>query len=251
MEKYDRRFFLQQRDESRQAAREVIPIIFSMFRPRSVIDVGCGVGTWLTVFNELGIDDFQGLDGAHVERSLLEIPQDRFRAIDLNEDFAPGIGRRFDCAMSLEVAEHLRPASSKQFVTALTALSDVVLFSAATPAQGGTGHINEKWLEFWASLFREAGYVPVDCLRPVIWDNDRIVWWYRQNMVFFVLENEVAKVFPEWSSPRAGSLPLSIVHPELLLWADQRRKRFRNTFVRDVAEYRRTVQAYRNRTSSE
>jgi SAM-dependent methyltransferase len=244
--KYDRSFFLEQRDESRRAAREVIPVLFAMFRPTSVIDVGCGVGTWLTVFNELGVDDFQGVDGTHVDRSLLEIPDSRFHAVDLNSDFAPTFQRRFELAMSLEVAEHLEPSSSKRFVQSLTSLSDVVLFSAAIPAQGGTGHINEQWLEFWAILFREAGYVPVDCLRPIIWNNDQIVWWYRQNMIVFVQENQVERIFPSFDSESSISRPLSLIHPEFLVWAENRHKWFGNTYHRDVAEYRRLVNIHRD-----
>ena len=70
----------------------------------------------------------------------LAIPRECFSAVDLNKSFE--VDRRFDLAMSMEVAEHLVPESSANFVRSLTRLSDIVLFSAAVPGQGGTNHIN-------------------------------------------------------------------------------------------------------------
>ena len=55
------------------------------------------------------------------------------------------IDRRFDLALSLEVAEHLPPECGSEFVQTLTDLSSVILFSAAIPFQGGTDHLNEQW----------------------------------------------------------------------------------------------------------
>src|SRR5579862_3100091 len=60
------------------------------------------------------------------------------------------LGRSFDLAMSFEVAEHLPPDAAKGFVDSLTRLAPLVLFSAAIPFQGGVGHINEQWPEYWA-----------------------------------------------------------------------------------------------------
>lgn len=56
--------------------------------------------------------------------------------------------RRFDLAMTIEVAEHLTPVRADSFVEDLTRLSDVVLFSAAIPAQGGINHVNEQWQSY-------------------------------------------------------------------------------------------------------
>jgi len=60
-----------------------------------------------------------------------------------------------------------------------------VLFSAAVPRQGGTAHVNEKWATYWAEKFAAHGYVAVDCIRPGIYGNPRVEWWYRQNALIF------------------------------------------------------------------
>lgn len=96
----------------------------------------------------------------------------------------------FELAQSLEVAEHLYQEYAPNFVKLLTSLSDVVLFSAAIPYQGGVHHVNEQPPAYWAELFAKEGYVCIDCLRERIWEDDSISTWYRQNIMIFVHESK-------------------------------------------------------------
>jgi hypothetical protein len=160
---YTNVFFDTIRGGSRRSAQVVVPIVLQMLHPKSVVDVGRGDGTWLSVFRELGIRETVGLDGDYVDRRQLQIPQDQFEATDLSSPF--GLPRTFDLAMSLEVAEHLPPQSAEGFVDCVTQLAPLVLFSAAIPRQGGTQHLNEQWPEYWAALFRARDYLPIDCIR--------------------------------------------------------------------------------------
>lgn len=50
----------------------------------------------------------------------------------------------FDVAESLEVAEHFEAKYAQNFINLLTSLSDIIIFSAAIPLQGGTHHVNEQ-----------------------------------------------------------------------------------------------------------
>src|SRR5699024_10679550 len=119
---------------------DIIPTV------HSAVDVGCGVGTWLSVLAAWGVKDIQGYDGDWIDTALLEIPAAHFSSRNLTEALAPPAAR-FDLAMSLEVAEHLPASAARTFVKSLTAQSDFVLFSAAVPHQGGRHHVNEQWLE--------------------------------------------------------------------------------------------------------
>lgn len=94
-------------------------------------------------------------------------------------------------------------------VADLVSLAPVVLFSAAVPGQGGTGHINEQWPEYWAALFQSHGYECLDCIRPKIWRESRVDAWYKQNLLLFVRKDQVAR-FASMQSPA----PLSMVHPD-------------------------------------
>jgi hypothetical protein len=119
--------------------------------------------------------------------------------------------------MSLEVAEHISAASADIFVRNLTELSDLIVFSAAIPGQGGTFHVNEQWPEYWAEKFKRAGYVVVDCMRKEIWHNEQINFWYRQNILVFVSEKILAK-FDVLKPYLITTDPafLTRIHPELL-----------------------------------
>lgn len=191
---------------NRQAAIEVVPIIMNLFNPSSVADLGCGLGTWLQVFNEMGVREIAGYDGTYVDLSKLCIERDFYFPVDLEKPLIEK--RRFDLVLSLEVAEHLKPESAELFVQSLVRLSDILVFSAAVPGQGGQHHINEQWPSWWAQLFEKQGYQFYDIFRPQIWNNQLVDWWYRQNM-FLVTKPSVADKYNFTSSCRA------LIHPEL------------------------------------
>jgi len=211
---YDGAFYLSQQDGSLRSAEVVVPIILEHVDPRSVVDIGCGVGGWLAVFHRHGIEDICGVDGGDVKLDRLRIRPEYFRPWNLGTPF--DLKRRFDLALSLEVAEHLSPQRAAGFVKDLTKLADVVVFSAAIPGQGGWHHINEQWPAYWADLFERERYSPIDCLRERIWRNPDVDSWYAQNIMFFV-RNDMLTNYPGLTN---GILhrpmpPLSLVHPRL------------------------------------
>jgi 2-polyprenyl-3-methyl-5-hydroxy-6-metoxy-1,4-benzoquinol methylase len=140
---YDRDFFDLRDASALQSARVVAPLVYDLLRPRTVVDVGCGRGAWLRAFQECGVEHIQGLDGDYVDREMLLIAPQSFTPYDLSR--LKKIDGHFDLAICLEVLEHLSPESGCNVVDALTGAASVVLFSAAIPGQGGTGHVNEQW----------------------------------------------------------------------------------------------------------
>lgn len=212
---YSRKFFAGQREGSDRSAHRVVGLVVDLVRPGSVADVGCGVGAWLASFAEAGVGRVLGFDGDYVPRDMLRIPRDRFVPVNLQE--ALPTDERFDLAMSLEVAEHLPEAVADRFVATLCGLAPVVLFSAAIPLQGGTGHINERAQSHWARKFAARGYRAVDAIRPVIWGDDSVKFWYRQNTLLYASEgalasNERLRIAAERTDERM----LDLVHPALL-----------------------------------
>lgn len=201
---------------SLRSARVVLPLVFDVVSPDSVLDVGCGVATWLSVCSELGATDVIGLDGDYVDRRQLFVAPDRFRATDLERPF--DLQRRFDLVMSLEVAEHLPPETADAFVANLVAHGDVVLFSAAIPEQGGAHHVNEQWPAYWADRFAQHGFLPADHLRPLVWLDDRVEAWYAQNVLLFVAARRLVDLPRLAASVPAGGVPLPLVHPRIYDW---------------------------------
>jgi SAM-dependent methyltransferase len=180
---YDQEFYSRQIDESLQSAMIVAPLVMRLAEVSSVIDVGCGLGAWLRAFAENGVPRLRGIDGRYVDTSNLYMPRECFTAVNLTEPIK--IYEHFDLAICLEVAEHLSSRFSAQLVRELTDLAPVVLFSAAVPGQGGTGHVNEQWPEYWCNLFKERDFAMLDPIRPLIREDCRVKWWYRQNIVMF------------------------------------------------------------------
>jgi SAM-dependent methyltransferase len=209
---YDPAFYGRHRDGSASSARAILPRVAEWVAPRSVVDVGCGLGSWLAAWGELGVADVVGVEGGHLPEDGLAVPRERVLVRDLEQPF--DLGRTFDLAMSLEVAEHLRPASAEGFVASLAALAPVVLFSAAIPFQGGTGHRTERWPAWWAERFAALGYRGVDCVRPLVWTDERVAPWYAQNAILYVREDRLA-AFPSLHAiaERQPAAPLPLVHP--------------------------------------
>jgi SAM-dependent methyltransferase len=213
---YDARFFEALRDGTRKSAAVAVPLLIKLFRPESVVDVGCGTGLWVQTFCEHGFIDVLGIDGSWAANAHLDIPGALFQEHDLTEPLR--LERKFDLALCLEVAEHLPTEAAQTLVESLTKLAPIVVFSAAIPSQGGNGHINEQWPSVWTALFAACGYRGFANLRHQLWSAEGIEVWYRQNMLCFVAANRTEVITQltarEYESPSA---PLDVVHPELFL----------------------------------
>jgi SAM-dependent methyltransferase len=192
MSNYDAVFFDYVNSGSIRSAEHVLPHLIDHVTIDSVLDVGCGQGAWLHVWNKLGITDYQGIDGDYVDRSLLLIDEDRFVARNLEENF--DLGRRFDVVQSLEVAEHLPESAASRFVESLVRHGDLVLFSAAAKGQGGDNHINEQDYGYWQQLFARHGYTAIDYLRPLLKECDDVEPWFRYNISLYATSERLEKL---------------------------------------------------------
>ena len=212
---YPESFYAQQSDGSLASAQGVVPLLREMFDPHSVVDVGCGVGGWLAEFRREGVEDVVGLDGAWLNSSQLRIPEEAFRVVDVSRPIE--LGRGFDLCLCLEVAEHVAEEHAQQLVDSLVSLAPLVVFSAAIPLQTGTHHVNEQWPHHWASRFEKRGYAVLDCVRPRIWEESAVQWWYAQNMLVFV-RDDVLLQRPDLHelAERTQRSMLNLVHPRML-----------------------------------
>lgn len=190
------------------SAAVIVPLLMERFRPASVLDVGCGTGNWLAEFVRRGVPTIHGFDGPWVPLERLKIPAERFTLLKLDAGLPPRVP--VDLAMSLEVAEHVSPDVGDRLVEFLCASAPVVFFSAAIPGQSGSGHVNEQYQDYWVERFRRRGFAAFDLVRPVVWTDARVSYWYRQNCLVFADENARVRFglveMPFIASP---------VHPEL------------------------------------
>jgi SAM-dependent methyltransferase len=228
---YKSEFFKLHQEKSLSSARTVIPLILQYIQPTSVLDVGCGNGTWLKAWQEQGVKNISGVDGSYINTDELLISNNYFTAFNLEEGFKKE--KKSDLVTCLEVAEHIRPEFAETFIESLCSLSDVILFSAAIPGQEGTYHFNEQYPNYWVSLFKKYDFIPIDCIREKIWDNPKISWWYRQNILFFV-KKEILPNYPElqneskWSRDKIISLVHPLLFEEKVRQIDHLKKLLRN-----------------------
>lgn len=221
MTQYTKDFFDSQKDGSYASAQAVVPLVMGLVSPKSVVDIGCGVGTWLSVFQKNGVIDVLGVDGEWVNAEQLFIPRERFIPKDFEKPFT--IKKKADLVVCLEMAEHIPDTSADGLVESLVRIAPVVLFSAAIPLQEGVHHINEQWPSYWAERFKKHGYIPVDCIRRNIWTNENVRFWYAQNTFLYVNEKHLSHYPKLEEEVRCGNnVALALVHPTKYLQAIER-----------------------------
>jgi SAM-dependent methyltransferase len=194
------------------APKEIVPVLVKLFAPSSVLDVGCGIGTFLAHFKHAGVPKVSGIDGPWVNKNLLlqHISAEEFKEHDLSKPFHEDTP--YDLVLSLEVAEHIDPAYADVFVRNLVQAGKVIVFSAAVPNQGGQNHLNEQWTDYWKEKFLKHDYIVHDILKPYFWNNPDIFFWYKQNMVVVTHKDYV------FNSNVSYNTLTDVVHKEMFLF---------------------------------
>jgi SAM-dependent methyltransferase len=225
---YNEGFYLDQKDSSYRSATIVLDFLFRYYCPKSVVDVGCGLGTWLKVCREKGVKTIKGYDVNEMPADQFFIDRNLVEIIDLEKPVA--VSQTYDLALSVEVAEHIDPGHTERYLDYLTALSDVILFSAANPHQLGMGHVNEQPPTYWSERFGRRQFLCFDLLRPTLMNVEGISWWYRQNLLLFVHEKRAGRFREQGLAPVES--PMYLYHPErffiLMREYEQLRDRIRN-----------------------
>ena len=207
------------------SAQKIFEIIFKHLKPRSIIDIGCGSGSWLKAASEMGVKNLTGIEGNWLKPEMLIAENINLLIHDISSSL-PRLSK-YDLAITLEVAEHLSESRSKSFIEDLCGLSDVVLFSAAIPHQGGDNHLNEQWQSYWNGLFRKNNFVARDIIRPIIWEDENIKAWYKQNCILYINEKIDSKI-----DNLRNQNPLDIVHPDIF-WNNPDKYKFMQIIKND------------------
>lgn len=222
---YDKNFYEHEGKSALSAAEILLPFIIDNLGCKSIVDFGCGTGEWLSVAKRLGCQTILGVDGAYV-KSKLVIDDSEFVVYDLCKRIA--LQKKFDLAISLEVAEHISSDFADVFVENLISHSDVVLFSAAIPFQGGTHHVNEQYPSYWRKKFVQYDFEVCDCLRQIFWNDNRIEAFYRQN-IFLYCRKEIKNDL-KGKLMNSDSRLIDFIHPTI--WSLRNTKQYFFPFSR-------------------
>lgn len=184
---YKGRYFAR-RNSLEWRAVPVCDAICSALNPKSLIDVGCGVGDLLKEFDKRQIMCY-GIEGSDNVVPYLMVDKEKVFIRDLRVPL--NLGLQCDLAICLEVVEHIEEEYADQLITNLIGLSRKVLISAAPPGQGGHGHVNCQPSDYWIYKFANQGYVfdksttlsIVEALEP--WKHKKGIKAYYDNLLHF------------------------------------------------------------------
>lgn len=218
---YDSDFYTQQGSASDISARAMVPFLAEALKPRSMVDIGCGMGFWPRAFAQAGVPVCHGVDGAWTHTGTVLTPGKDLFEYDFGQaemPFSPSLPQaRYDLVTSFEFVEHIAPGRADALVDLFCSLADIVALGGAIPHQSGVYHVNEQWADYWSEKFAARGYACCDLLRPVFWDNPEVEPWYAQNtLVYF--KGEVPAAISEQAGKAWAKLatrPARIVHPDL------------------------------------
>ena len=169
------------------SAGRISETILHEFRPRSVIDVGCGTGALLEALKRKNVE----VTGLEYSEAALKYCRKRNLAVakfNLEKDTL-GVNNKFDVAVSMEVAEHLPPSVADRYVKLLSSLAPIVVFTAAHPGQGGSDHVNEQPPSYWIAKFKNNGFEydsqRSELLRAQWKAAGNVESWYHENLMIF------------------------------------------------------------------
>jgi len=177
----------------------------------------------MSVAREMGVEIVRGVDGPWLDPSQLVVERELVTVADLEQPL--NLGTRFDLAICLETAEHLKASAAETLVESLVRHAPAVLFSAAVPYQRGPGHVNEQWPNYWCERFARHRYGALDFIRSSVWYDEKVLWWYRQNVLLFVnsdLCRSRPRLHREGEIQKLRLQPASVVLPDLFVTVARR-----------------------------
>lgn len=183
MSDYDAAFYERNLKFQTALAGPLAPYITKKIKFSSIADFGCGCGHLLMELSRaVGARDFLGLNLD--EPRNMKITPGHFVPADFSEPI--NLEKKYDLVVSLEVAEHIPEQCADTFISSLVRhASKYIMFSAATPGQGGIGHINEQPHEYWHDKFAHHGFSVNDCIRRHLAKHPKVPFWYRNNIFLY------------------------------------------------------------------
>ena len=127
------------------------------FKPRNLIDIGCGEGHAIKWFVDNGVDAI-GIEGS---TKALENSSVKDRIVI--HDYTKGpykVEPEFDLAWSCEFVEHVESRFANNYMTTFNAAPVVAMtYSEPQWSSGGHHHVNCQPQSYWNTIFEFWGYI--------------------------------------------------------------------------------------------
>jgi len=191
---YSKEFFKKRHSKDNKWKLKIGEMLSRIYNLESLVDFGCGEGEYLQGALKYGVRKVLGFEYLfdNVKKYLPTEILEHVKYGNVMESIDCG---KFDCAMSIEVAEHILPEKSEAFVDNLVnASKKYILLTAAPCGQGGIGHINERPREFWIEQFIKRDFIyladEVSKIHVEIREEGIQIPDYFSNLLVFIKEGE-------------------------------------------------------------
>ncbi len=145
----DRISYTQIECEEGPFAKRLAAWIADTLQPRTALDIGCGPGIYVDAMRDHGIE----ATGIDTDDRVADKPHLRQQSLfEINESA--------EVVICLEVAEHIAEDHADDVAASVAdavAPGGILIWSAAQPGQGGTGHINCQPKDYWAERLTAGG----------------------------------------------------------------------------------------------
>jgi SAM-dependent methyltransferase len=135
----------------------VADFIVESFKPRTVLDVGCGIGFLVDALRARGVDA-RGIDVS--EYAIAQVPA-RLRPHCTIGSITDEIDGQIDLISCIEVLEHVPSTTTARALNNLTAHTSRILFSSSPDDFDEPTHVNVRPIAEWVRAFGERGLLPV------------------------------------------------------------------------------------------
>jgi SAM-dependent methyltransferase len=155
--------------------------IIDLFPVKTVVDIGCGDGRYVSNFLAHGIQ-CEGYDGSPLTP---ELTNEVCKVMDFSEQVDIG---KFDLVLSLEVGEHIPKKYEQVFIDNLCRTSnDFICLSWAVPGQPGYGHVNCQNNEYVINEMSKRGFGYLKLWSHWIRKQSELEW-FKDTLMIYGLE---------------------------------------------------------------
>jgi hypothetical protein len=169
--------YLAKRRRLAEAADFLIECLREVADFKTVLEVGCGEGAFLSAVVRMGATRAAGIESFAPPTLVDGIHGSDVRIADYTHPMPLLPEEHFDLVICLELAQQVSLEQLETFIHSLAAAGDLVLFSAEIPGQNGDPRSPGLYLRQAVPAFRSRGFVLDDFFRPKHWHNKKAPFW--------------------------------------------------------------------------
>ena len=128
--------------------------LIEIYNPKTIIDIGCGLGHSLAYFLEKGVNSF-GIEGLPAAINCSPVKEHIIKHDYTLDKYVPE--NNIDLAWCCEFVEHVEEKYLENFMLTFSKCK-IVAMTHAVPGQKGYHHVNCQPKEYWIDKFKEYGF---------------------------------------------------------------------------------------------